>query len=411
MQRDSAHRRRVTRNILITVLTLILLVGIAYVAVQLYAILHRAYRTETAIQATMSDSVRLNGAAVFSATPVQGSGDLGYLVGEGERVTVGTAIAECYTAAGQDLLREELTNLDREISLLQRSQNSTGSDLSVLTTQTRSALYNLLDQLDAGNYTSLLDAEEEFLLAQNRMQVSTGQSQGFEDTIAQLQSQQEGLAAQLGNLQTITAPTNGYFISAESAGLTTLDQATADADTPTQLAQALSGDLSVSKDGVAGWIVSGFTWRFYATCDLDTALRFADVTQVQISVPGKQTEPLDATVLSVDTDEEAGVAKVVLECGTVNAQVLSLGQEEAQINLHTYTGIRISRSAMHIVDGQTGVYVAAGNLQRFRRISILYEDKDYILVPLDGALGTNNEVRLYDEVIVVGTNLQDGKLM
>ena len=66
---------------------------------------------------------------------------------------------------------------------------------------------------------------------------------------------------------------------------------------------------------------------------------------------------------------------------------------------------------MHIVDGQTGVYVAAGNLQRFRRISILYEDKDYILVPLDGALGTNNEVRLYDEVIVVGTNLQDGKLM
>lgn len=411
MQRDSAHRRRVTRNILITVLTLILLVGIAYVAVQLYAILHRAYRTETAIQATMSDSVRLNGAAVFSATPVQGSGDLGYLVGEGERVTVGTAIAECYTAAGQDLLREELTNLDREISLLQRSQNSTGSDLSVLTTQTRSALYNLLDQLDAGNYTSLLDAEEEFLLAQNRMQVSTGQSQGFEDTIAQLQSQREGLAAQLGNLQTITAPTNGYFISAESAGLTTLDQATADADTPTQLAQALSGDLSVSKDGVAGWIVSGFTWRFYATCDLDTALRFADVTQVQISVPGKQTEPLDATVLSVDTDEEAGVAKVVLECGTVNAQVLSLGQEEAQINLHTYTGIRISRSAMHIVDGQTGVYVAAGNLQRFRRISILYEDKDYILVPLDGAPGTNNEVRLYDEVIVVGTNLQDGKLM
>ena len=28
-----------------------------------------------------------------------------------------------------------------------------------------------------------------------------------------------------------------------------------------------------------------------------------------------------------------------------------------------------------------------------------------------GAVGTDNEVRLYDEVIVEGTNLQDGKLM
>ena len=178
MQQNSAERRRITRNVLLALLTILLLAAVLYIAVQLYAILHRTYRTETAIKATMSDSVLLNGAAVFSATAVQGSGNLGYLVNDGERVTVGTTLAEYYTQEGQDLLREEMTNLDREISLLERSQNSSGSDLSLLTTQTRSALYNLLDQLDAGNYSGILDAQEEFLLAQNRMQVSTGQSQG-----------------------------------------------------------------------------------------------------------------------------------------------------------------------------------------------------------------------------------------
>ena len=411
MQRDPAERRRVTRNILLALLTVVLIAAVLNIAVQLYAILHRTYRTETAIQATMSDSVKLTGAASFSATPVQGSGNLGYLVEDGERVTVGTAIAEYYTADGQDLLREELTNLDREISLLERSQNSTGSDLSVLTTQTRSALYNLLDQLDAGNYTAIRSAEEEFLLAQNRMQVSTGQSQGFASTIAELQAQRDAIAAQLGSLDTITASTNGYFVSAGSAGLTTLDAETADAADPSRLAEILSGDLSVSADGMAGWIVSGFTWRFYATCDLETAARFDGVTSVQISVPGKQDDPLDATVVSVESDEASGLAKVVIECGTINADVLTLGQEELQVDLETFTGIRISRSALHIVDGQNGVYVAVGNLQRFRKVTILYEDEDYILVPSDGALGTENEVRLYDEVIVVGTNLQDGSLM
>ncbi len=33
------------------------------------------------------------------------------------------------------------------------------------------------------------------------------------------------------------------------------------------------------------------------------------------------------------------------------------------------------------------------------------------LIPPDGAIGTDNEVRLYDEIIVEGTNLQDGKLL
>ena len=116
MQRDPAERRRIVRNILLAVLTVILAAAVLYVGVQLYAILRRSYRTETAIQATMADSVMLNGAAVFDLTPVQGTGDLGYLVEDGERVTTGTAIAEYYTADGQDLLREELTNLDRELS-------------------------------------------------------------------------------------------------------------------------------------------------------------------------------------------------------------------------------------------------------------------------------------------------------
>ncbi len=101
----------------------------------------------------------------------------------------------------------------------------------------------------------------------------------------------------------------------------------------------------------------------------------------------------------------------MLECRPTNAEVLTLGQETAQIDLHTYTGIRIDSKALHIVDGNNGVYVKVGNLQRFRKITILYQNEDYILVDTDGAVGTDNEVRLYDEVIVEGTNLQDGKLM
>ena len=184
-----------------------------------------------------------------------------------------------------------------------------------------------------------------------------------------------------------------------------------DAMSPADLQKMINAGETPSNADLAGHIVTGFSWRFYAVCSADLAGRLNGLSRVSISVPGKQEEPLAATVVDVTTDEETGLAKVALECRSINAQVLCLNYEEAEISLHTYQGIRIDRRALHIVNGQRGVYVKYGDLQRFRRITILYEDDTYILVPEGGKVGEDNELRLYDEVIVEGSNLQDGKLL
>lgn len=390
---------------------LLFLLAAVYIIIQLYAILGREYKTEIAISYTMADSVELPGFVMFDAVDVPGEGNLGYLVEDGERVAEGAVIAEKYTDDSQSAAREQLIRLDNSIDLLTKSQNSVGSDLTILTTQTQTALYNLLDQLDTASYSGMLDAESEFLLAQNRMQISTGQTSGFQSTISELQAERDQVAAQLEGLETITAEKNGYFISADSAMPLDLEEQTLKDATPIQIRDLLAQGVADSSQALTGRIVEGFSWRFYTVCDLDTAERFNGVTNVWISVPGKEDTPLDATVTSVEADEEAGLAKIVVECHTINADVLRLGQETAQIDLKTYEGIRIDKNALHIVDGQKGVYVKYGDLQRFRKITILYEDDTYMLVPGDGAVGTDNEVRLYDEIIVEGSNLQDGGLI
>lgn len=382
-----------------------------YIIVQCFMIFRRSYKTETAIKYTLAESITLDGVVAFDSVDVAGGGDLGYLVADGERVTNGTVVAECYTDDAQGLQRERLDRLARTITLLTKSQNSTGSDLSVLTNQTKQALYNLLDKLDTAQYSGISDAEDNFLLAQNRLQVSTGQTAGFSDSIAALQAEYDTIKAQLDTLQTITATTNGYFSStASSPAIVTDRQALDDAD-PAALQAMLVGGFPAASTDRAGQITTGFSWRFYAICDLDTAARFDGISSVKISVPGKQNTPLSATVEEVTLDKDNGIAKLVLQCQTINAEILSFGQETAQIDLKTYEGIRIDKEALHIVDGQRGVYVKYGNLQRFLKITTLYENDSYILIPENGKLGTDNEVRLYDEIIVQGTNLQDGKLL
>lgn len=408
---DREASRRAAIKAVFAMGVLLFLLAAAYIIVQLYVILGRDYKTETAIAYTMADSVELDGFVMFDAVNVAGEGNLGYLVEDGERVSEGTVITEKYTDDSQSAAREQLIRLQNNIDLLTKSQNSAGSDLTLLTTQTKTALYNLLDQLDTASYSGMQDAESEFLLAQNRLQISTGQASGFQSTIAELEAERDTVAAQLAGLETITAAENGYFISAASAMPLDLEEQTLKDATPAQIQELLQEGVSLSTESLAGRIVEGFSWRFYTVCDLETAERFDGLTDVHISIPGKEETPLDATVSSVELDEEAGLAKIVVECQTINSDVLRLGQETAKIDLETYQGIRIDKNALHIVDGEKGVYVKYGDLQRFRKIQVLYEDDQYMLVPADGAVGTDNEVRLYDEIIVEGSNLQDGGLI
>lgn len=382
-----------------------------YIIVQCFVIFRRSYKTETAIKYTLAESITLDGVVAFDSVDVAGSGDLGYLVQDGERVTNGTVVAEVYTDDSQGLQRERLDRLERTITLLTKSQNSTGSDLSVLTNQTKQALYNLLDKINTAQYSGITDAEDTFLLAQNRLQVSTGQTAGFADTIAALQGEYDSIKAQLDALQTITATTNGYFSSTAASPAIAADRQALDDADPATLQKMLADGFPAAATDRAGQITTGFSWKFYAVCDLDTAARFDNISSVKISVPGKQNTPLSATVEEVTPDKDNGLAKIVLQCQTINAEVLSFGQETAQIDLKTYEGIRIDKEALHIVDGQRGVYVKYGNLQRFLKITTLYENDSYILIPENGKIGTDNEVRLYDEIIVQGTNLQDGKLL
>lgn len=408
---EREKRRRAAVRAALVMGGVLFLMAAIYIVVQLYVILGRNYKTETAIAYTMADSVTLTGVVVYDAIDVYGEGNLGYLAADGERVSEGNVLAEVYTDESQGVARERLIRLDSDIDLLTKSQNAVGSDLTLLTTQTRAALLNLLDQLDTASYSGMSDATGEFLLAQNRMQISTGQTAGFDSTLAELKAERETVAAELEGVSTITAQGNGYFISAQSAMPLDIDEQTLKDDTPAALQDRLKQGIADSVEPLAGRIAEGFSWRFYTVCDLETAARFDGVKKVRVSVPGKQDTPLAATVSSVTLDEDAGLAKVVIECQTINADVLHFGVEDVQIDLQVYEGIRIDRQALHIVDGEKGVYVKYGNLQRFRKITILYENENYLLVPGDGELGSDNEVRLYDEIIVEGFNLQDGGLI
>ena len=75
------------------VLIAFLLLAAGYVLYQAMHVLFPQNVYETALPAVISDTVDADGVLLFDESYVAGSGNLGYLAADGERVSAGTAVA------------------------------------------------------------------------------------------------------------------------------------------------------------------------------------------------------------------------------------------------------------------------------------------------------------------------------
>ena len=83
------------------VVIVFLLLTTGYVIYQAGQVLFPPNTYETALLATVEDTVDAEGVLLFDESYVAGDGTLGYLVADGERVSAGTAVAEVYSDASQ----------------------------------------------------------------------------------------------------------------------------------------------------------------------------------------------------------------------------------------------------------------------------------------------------------------------
>ena len=180
--------------------------------------------------------------------------------------------------------------------------------------------------------------------------------------------------------------------------------------TPAQLQEALQQPVQENPENCAGKIISDYRWRFFALVDAEQAAKFSEGASVTVSFPKVSQESVPASVVSVQLDEEAGIAKVELLCDYINSETVALEREQAVIALKTYEGLRIPTKACHTIDGKTYVYTKLGNTVHQKPVTVLWTDGEDTLISME-YVKDENELEMYDEVIVEGTGLYNGKLL
>lgn len=420
------------KRILIAVLSILAVVYVVYLLVSSN---FDMYPTENAVQVTVNDTIHSNGFIIRDETVIENSsrGVLSYSLSDGEAVKSSGEIAKIYSTDSDAAAQSKADILEEKVNSLKNLQNVNAGNTTGIDTINNDinnsivSLYNLVNNNDITKIGSNINS---LITSINRQQVFTGKADNFDAEIAELESQISTLRNTSGkSIGTISAPKAGYFSAHCDGYENSIKFTDIDKIKLNDLENIKSSDISSS---VAGKVVNDVEWYIACRVTADEAtelnLWYGDAT-VLFSNASSETIPASVERVYQETKDSDGL--LILKCNYMNSELIDTRNEPIEIGLGTYSGLRISKKAIHddIVTKTTtdengnkhteekkvqGVYVLYGSEMNFKQISILYAEDDYVICdtnPDSDVLFNGETVSLYDKVIVEGEGMYDGKVI
>lgn len=368
--------------------------------------------TGTAVYYTAYDGIQTTATIIRDETVItdSSSGVRYFVVEDGEKVSKGGVIANVYAGQQDAQTFADISALEKQIASLQDIQaynNTEALDMDLLNNRIDASLFSLMSACQNGIFTGTSDDRDELFKYLNRKKTALGEETDYSAVTASLSARLADLKASApAAVSKITSAVSGYFVSTADGFEKVLTPDTAKSMTPEQLGslQAQPADSSA-----VGKIVSDYTW--YMSCIIplkeSAAFKVGDTVKIRTALPSAAELKVTVEAINLGSDDDV---LMVLSCYNMNGELATVRSIPITVVTGEYAGLRISNSAVRIVDGKTGVYVISGMQARFVEVNILHTAGGYTLCEMNNTNSTD-QLRLYDEVIEKGRNLYDGKII
>lgn len=412
-----------------------------YVGYQVYLSTNKSIVTEIAMYGSISDTVQARGFAIRSEQVITDSysGVLSYRVADGTRVSNGGVIADVFSSEDDAAARNKLDRLDREIAGLEalaKPADFFDANPATLSTQIYGAMGEIFSEIRSNHFSDLAALTENLQTTLSRKQLITKEetAEDYQTRLTALQNERDLLAATAAEATDhITSPAAGYFISSTDGFENVVDVSKITEITPAQVRNLLGREKGTGLASSVGKVCSDFNWYLVCVFSDDVIWRFEDVEDVSLDIPFASTETIPAKVIAKNRDQGTGDTAVVFECSYMDSDIASVRNETVEVSVHTYSGVLVNEKAIRFQDvtyseedenGNTvtkmqpnvkGVYIKNGRQLEFVQIFTEETVNGYAICATElteeqqAALRTDATIQLYDNVVVSGTNLYDGK--
>ena len=389
----------------------IILVAAAFLINQAISALYKPVTTESAVFYTADNGFKITGVIIRNEILVTNANDgvLHFMIDDGERVAKNGIIANIYgnEAASITLSQmESVQNKIDDINDILSFNDLDAANLELINTRVNDKLDSLVLSASFGNYSSVQANSEELLFALNRRQAALGDTSSFSTQLEALNSELAVLKSSLTGVKgEVHAVESGYFLSKTDGYETVLSVNNLSGIT----AEFLDGlEAEKNADNVVGKIVSDYEWYIAAKVSINDSHNYKAGDTLKIYTSVKSSPVLPVTVKQINTSDSSESAVIIFACNEMNSELAAMRSGPMTVVSREYSGLRVPKKALREVDGVKGVYIVKGMQARFIPIEILYSTDSMMICEKsdkDGAL------RLYDQVIVKGRGLYDGKVI
>lgn len=376
------------------------------------------YDTETADEVVEQEKLELKAFLVRDEEYInqKTTGTVVPLIKDGMRVASGDAVARvCASdedAANVSALLEAKESLARYQEISEQTELN-ALDMEKLNKTIDASFTELVRTSNSGDFFELSRNIEEL---ENKLASKQILKDGTIDLTAkfnELNSKIKTLESKSINTSDVLAPLSGYYISNLDGYENAMDYNKISDLTVSEaekLFEKKPGDVS----GQMGKIVGSYKWYLVTVMDSKYSLLMSEGEKMKINMPYYGFKNVEVVVEKISTTQNDKVA-VAFSCNMMNETYANMRTEDIELVFKEYTGYKINSSAIRREKDEKGkevdvVYILRGDIMNARVIDIIYDAGDYVIVSEESkATSGYRPIKRYDEVIVKGRNLSDGK--
>ena len=339
------------------------------------------------------------------------SGTVIPLAHDGKRVANGDNIAVVCQNDDQAAAYTKLESLKHELERYKNINDPDGTqELSAdkLNTKISDAYDDIMDAVTTGAYDELPDALTAYADKCATKQILTEGSIDLSAKLTSLENEIAALTAQNINYSSVKAPKSGYYINTIDGYESALSYKDALSLTSQQIESALNAEAAAVSGNSLGKIVESYKWYIVGETESQNSSYFKNGAKITVNFPKEGVNHV--TMLVEKADTQGDKMTVVLSCSLMDETFANMRTEDMQIVTKSHTGYRVPSNVIRFdEDNNTGIYVLRGKIITFIPVEIIYTEDDFAIISSSSSNGKS--VRLYDEVIIKGKDLEDGKVI
>lgn len=309
---------------------------IAYIVYSAFGGVSSAIETLTATVTNDRDTVSFDAYIMRSETIIYSSvdGGVNYLVDDGDKVGYGAALADIYADGGSLANRNEIIELDREISVLESSniaENILVSDTAAIDSQINSLYSTLVYRITTGDIDYALRKKDELLTLLNKRRIIVRDVADYNDRITLLENKKLSLSASSDNIvETVASPGSGYFYSeidgyedvfssARVGNITLSDFEDMTESPPRDYTYLASRGYSVGK------LMNSYVWYMACETTSDMLRYFRDGSSYTAIFPYSNDVEISMTLYRIITDPDSDKIVLIFRSGYLPETSISCG--------------------------------------------------------------------------------------